>query len=133
MNCHILVGKKHYKLVPVKKNIPKQPHPEDVIDMAIKDILTSGNPHSFSVITSIQRTLRQFHISSAVEAYEILAEAYLRGKAALQRGKEIRNPHAWLRGASLKIIRELHRKLSLQHCVDPEVLDFLSIVCQKLI
>ena len=89
-----------------------QPHQPsaDILDLAIEEILGKGNPVSYSTLTTIQRSLRQFHLTSRIETTEVLAEAYLRGKKFLRSGKMINNPHAWLKKTAFNIVREYSRK-----------------------
>ncbi|NET32534.1 MAG: sigma-70 family RNA polymerase sigma factor [Cyanothece sp. SIO1E1] len=93
------------------------------LDIAIQEILHRNNPRSYSVITTIERFLRQFHLSSQVEAHEILSEAYLRGTKFLQNGGTINNPYAWLKATSLNIIREQSRKYNREQLTSPELMD----------
>ncbi|MDJ0708434.1 MAG: sigma-70 family RNA polymerase sigma factor [Leptolyngbyaceae cyanobacterium MO_188.B28] len=99
---------------------------EDVLDKAIKEILNPENPDPYSTIPYITRTLRQFHLSSRIEAGDILFEAYMRGKTRLRKGTIIRDARAWLRVTAFNIIREKYRKLKLQPPTDPDLLDFIS-------
>lgn len=104
--------------------LPSQPPPEDVLDFALEEILGRGNPYSYSVLTTIERMLRQFRLSTRVDACDVLIEAYLRGKKQTQAGVRIENPHAWLKGTCFHIIRERKRKLK-DHPTDPQILDCL--------
>lgn len=103
---------------------------EDVLDLAIEEILGRDNPYSYSMLTAIERFLRQFRLSSRVEAYEVLAEAYLRGKKLMQTGQVIENPHAWLRSTSFNIVRERSRKLKHQP-IDPHLVASLVSDAQE--
>ena len=101
-------------------NAPLQPHlpSEDILNLAIEEIFGKGNPSAYSTLTAIERSLRQFHLTSRIEASEILAEAYLRGKKFLQTGQMINNPHAWLKKTAFNIIREHSRKFR-KYLVEP--------------
>jgi DNA-directed RNA polymerase specialized sigma24 family protein len=108
-------------------NTPLQPHSpsEDILDLAIEDILGKDNPSAYSTLTTIERSLRQFHLNSQIEAAEILAEAYLRGKKFLQSGQVINNPHAWLKKTAFNVIRERSRQCR-KHRVEPYEEDKIS-------
>lgn len=101
-------------------NTPLQPHSasEDILDLAIEDIMGKDNPSAYATLTAIERSLRQFHLNSRMEAAEILAEAYLRGKKFLQSGQTISNPHAWLKKTAFNVIRERSRQCR-KHRVEP--------------
>ncbi|MCG8368690.1 MAG: hypothetical protein MJA27_35820 [Pseudanabaenales cyanobacterium] len=104
---------------------------EDVLDKAIKEILNPENPDPYSTIPYITRTLRQFHLSSRLEASDILFEAYMRGKMRVRTGTIIRDARAWLRATSFNVVREKYRKLKLQPPTDPDLLDFMSKATEK--
>jgi len=91
-------------------SLPFEAPPQDVLDHALDEILGKGNPYSYSVLTALERSLRQHRLSPLIEAYEILNEAYLRGKKQLQAGLTIYNPHAWLKYTGFNVIRERRRK-----------------------
>ena len=105
--------------------MPATPRPKDVLDIAVQDILDHDSPYSYSTYTAVQRYLRQFNLFSRIEPYEVLVDAYLRGKKALRCGETIHNPHAWLKRTAYNIIREHYRKLSAQQLHEAESLDFL--------
>ena len=99
--------------------------PQDVMDYALEEILTKRNPYAYSTLTAIQRTLRQYQLSPRIEAYEVLNEAYLRGKKYLQTGKDIRNPHAWLKATAFRVVCERRRKL-VAGLLEPHLIDALE-------
>ncbi|MGQ4647027.1 hypothetical protein [Lyngbya aestuarii] len=99
--------------------------PEDALDTAIGEVLGSNNPHSYSTITFIERRLIQFKLSSRLEAHEILNEAYLRGKEFIGSGGTITNPHSWLKGTCLNIIREKNRQQYREQLTAPELVELL--------
>ncbi|MEP0914045.1 hypothetical protein NDI45_24350 [Leptolyngbya sp. GB1-A1] len=100
---------------------------KDVLDLAIHDILAPNSPYAYSTLTFIQRILHQFKLTSRLEASDILADAYLRGKKFLQQGGEIQHAHAWLKRTAYNIIREQSRLLSPQYLVQP---DSVEIFCR---
>lgn len=102
---------------------PKFPQRQDPLDQAIEEILGKENPAAYSVFTAAERMVRQFKLD--MEAYGLLFEAYLCGKKALQQGKEIRNPHAWLRGAAYNVAREKSRKRRRVHSYSPDIIDVI--------
>ncbi len=102
--------------------LPADAPAQDVFDQALSDILGKDNPHAYPILMAIQRTLRQYHLADQYEVYEILHEAYLRGKKKLQVGEVIRNPYAWLKATSFHIIYERKRK-QRSSSTDPQVIE----------
>jgi DNA-directed RNA polymerase specialized sigma24 family protein len=109
----------------IKSTPPPEDLPEDSLDTAIKEILGKGNPHSYSTITTIKRFLLQFHLASRFEAYDILNEAYIRGREYIRSGGVISNPHSWLKGTCFNIIREISRKQNKEQLLAPEFVEFV--------
>ncbi|MEL6250010.1 MAG: hypothetical protein AAFY78_19040 [Cyanobacteria bacterium J06648_16] len=85
--------------------------PPDTLDIALAEILGTGNSYAYSAIATVRRHLHTFHLTHFFEPNEILFEAYLRGKAVQRRGELIRNPHAWLKSTAFNIVREKSRKV----------------------
>lgn len=104
-----------------QESFPNFPEKEDCFDQAIEEILGKQNPSAYSVFTAIERMVRQFKLDT--EAHGLLFEAYLRGKKALQQGKEIRKPQAWLKGVAYNIAREKYRKGKKTHTYSPDIID----------
>jgi DNA-directed RNA polymerase specialized sigma24 family protein len=100
--------------------------PEDALNAAVIEVLGKHNPHAYSTISFIQRSLLQFHLATQFEAHEILNDAYVRGREFIRSGGIIRNPHSWLKSTSLNIIRENSRKQKREPLVDPEVAELIS-------
>lgn len=65
---------------------------QDVFDQALSEILSKDNAHAYTLLTTIQRTLQQYHLDAQFEAYEILHEAYLRGKKSSRPEKLFATP-----------------------------------------
>ena len=103
--------------------LPKFPQRQDILDQAIEEILGKENPAAYSVFTAAERIIRQFSLD--MEAHGLLFEAYLCGKKALQQGKKIRNPHAWLKGTAYNIAREKSRKRKRTYSYAPDILDVI--------
>lgn len=99
--------------------------PEDALDAATIEILAKNNPHAYSTISFIHRSLMQFNLASQFDAHEILNEAYVRGREFIESGGIIRNPHSWLKSTSLNIIREKSRKQKREPLIDPEVVELI--------
>ncbi|PZV19862.1 MAG: hypothetical protein DCF21_06505 [Leptolyngbya sp.] len=95
---------------------------QDVFDQVLSEILGKDNPHAAPILSAIQRTLKQYHLTDQYEAYEILHEAYLRGKKKLQTGEVIRSPYAWLRSTAFHVIYERKRK-HRSSATDPQVME----------
>ncbi|PSN16318.1 hypothetical protein C7293_03180 [filamentous cyanobacterium CCT1] len=102
--------------------LPADAPAQDVFDQALSDILGKDNPHAYTILSAIQRTLNQYHLNTQYEAYEILHEAYLRGKKKLQAGEVIRNPYAWLKATAFHVIYERKRK-HRANATDPQVIE----------
>ncbi len=100
--------------------------PEDALDTAVIEVLGKRNPHAYSTITFIDRSLMQFNLATRLEAHEVLNEAYVRGKQFIRSGGIIRNPHSWLKKTSLNIIREMKRKQKKEQPIDPDVVELIS-------
>ncbi|MEA5450535.1 hypothetical protein VB780_18290 [Leptolyngbya sp. CCNP1308] len=102
--------------------LPADAPAPDVFDQALSEILGQDNPHAYPILSAIQRTLQQYHLEAQFEAYEILHEAYLRGKRKLQTGEVIRNPYAWLKATAFHVIYERKRKHRTS-ATDPQVME----------
>ena len=100
---------------------PEFVEPQDCFDQALEEILGPDNPTAYSVFTAMERMVRQFNLD--VEAHGLLFDAYLCGKKALQQGKVIRNPKAWLKGAAFNLAREKHRKRRKTCAYAPNLMD----------
>jgi DNA-directed RNA polymerase specialized sigma24 family protein len=95
---------------PAQDFFETDPPAPDIFDRALTDILGKSNPQAYATISVIQRLLAQYRLTSHTEAYEVLHEAYLRGKKKLKTGEEIHNAHAWLKATAFHIISERKRK-----------------------
>ncbi len=98
----------------------------DVFDQALTEILGQDHPQAYSTMGFIQRTLKQYRLASQFEPFEILHEAYLRGKQKLQTGETITNAHAWLRSTAFYIISERKRK-DRDGATEPHILDAIVV------
>ena len=107
---------------PSKSKLSKKASEQDVFDQVLSEILGNDNPYAAPIISAIQRTLRQYHLTDQYEAHEILHEAYLRGKKKLQTGGVIRNPYAWLRVTAFQVIYE-HKRKHRSSATDPQVME----------
>ncbi|MEO0868988.1 MAG: sigma-70 family RNA polymerase sigma factor, partial [Cyanobacteria bacterium J06642_11] len=86
----------------------------DVLDLALSEILGNGNSYAYSTLATVRRHLYQFRLIHQFEPYEILFEAYIRGKACQRKGEQIYNPHAWLKRTAFNIVREKSRQTQRQ-------------------
>lgn len=86
----------------------------DVLDLALSEILGNGNSYAYSTLATVRRHLYQFRLIHQYEPYEILFEAYLRGKSRQRTGDVIHNPHAWLKRTAFNIVREKSRQAQRQ-------------------
>lgn len=111
-----------------EKERQEQTCPYHRLNAAIVEIFNEDSPHAYSSIAAVDRHLRQFHLSSQVEAYEIYHEAYLRGRKFIEGGGNIYNPIAWLKGTAFKIVREKSRKQRKECPSDPQSSVFDNLV-----
>ena len=86
----------------------------DVLDLALSEILGKDNSYAYSTLATVRRHLYQFRLMHQFEPYEILFEAYLRGKIRQRGGEAIYNPHAWLKRTAFNIVREKSRQAQRQ-------------------
>lgn len=99
--------------------------PQEALDSAVVEVLGKDNPHAYSTISFVQRSLMQFNLATQYEAHEILNDAYLRGREYIQSGGIIRSPYSWLKSTSLNIIREHSRQQKKIQTLDPELVELL--------
>jgi DNA-directed RNA polymerase specialized sigma24 family protein len=107
---------------PTQRIFETEPPRPDILDQALTDILGKSNPQAYATIGVIQRLLAQYRLTAHTEAYEILHEAYLRGKKKLQSGETIHNAHAWLKATAFHIVSERKRK-KRAGLKDPHILE----------
>jgi DNA-directed RNA polymerase specialized sigma24 family protein len=98
---------------------------EDAFNAAALEVLGKDNPYAYTSISSIHRTLMQFHLASKFQAHDIFNEAYVRGIQFIRSGGTILNPHAWLRRTCFNIIREISRKQKKEKVLDPELVELI--------
>ncbi|MEM7065025.1 MAG: hypothetical protein AAF572_17935 [Cyanobacteria bacterium P01_B01_bin.77] len=96
----------------------------DVLDLALSEILGTGNSYAYSTLATVRRHLYQFRLIHQYEPYEILFEAYLRGKARQRNGETIYNPHAWLKRTAFNIVREKSRQAQRQSAQSYEDIEY---------
>ncbi|MGD1854197.1 MAG: RNA polymerase sigma factor [Leptolyngbyaceae cyanobacterium] len=96
----------------------------DVLDLALSEILGSNNSYAYSTLATVRRYLYQFRLMHQFEPYEILFEAYLRGKARQRTGEVIRNPHAWLKRTAFNVVREKSRQAQRQAAQSYEEIEY---------
>lgn len=118
-------------------NLPTESPVQDIFDQALTEILGKDNPQAVSLLSSVQRTLRQYRLTTHFEACEILHEAYLRGKKKLQSGETIHNVYAWLKVTAFHVIYERRRKYRAgttePHILEATILDDRINLLQQLI
>lgn len=88
-------------------------------DAEIKALLQSDNPDAYSILTYIQRCLKQFNLSQRYHPNDIFHDAYVPAIESLLAGKKIENCLAWIRATALNIIREHNRDAQKSHLVEP--------------
>jgi RNA polymerase sigma factor (sigma-70 family) len=88
-------------------------------DAEIKALLKPDNPDAYSLLTHIQRCLKQFNLSQRYHPNDILHDTYLRAIEGLEAGKKIENCLAWIRATAYNIIREYSRDAQKSHLVEP--------------
>jgi RNA polymerase sigma factor (sigma-70 family) len=79
---------------------------DEEISHLFKEFSTTG----LSTFNFVNRMLRQFRLNGEHSAESILTEAYVRGIASIEKGRQIKHPTAWIRSAALLVIRELSRE-----------------------
>lgn len=72
-------------------------------------LLQAQSPRARSLLSFVQRTLRQYHLEGLHHEFEIFNEAYMRGVTCILKGKSIKSPRAWMRTTTLYVICELSR------------------------
>ncbi|TVP66545.1 MAG: hypothetical protein EA342_11560 [Leptolyngbya sp. LCM1.Bin17] len=95
---------------------------QDVFDRALANVLSQDNPQAYTLIRVIQSTLNQYRLGNHMEVFEVLHEAYLRGKKKLQAGETIHNAQAWLKATAIHVIYERKRKQRFS-AVEPHLLE----------
>lgn len=88
-------------------------------DAEIKALLQSDNSDAYSLLTYIQRCLKQYNLSQRYQPNDVLNETYIRGIYYLNSGKIIENCLAWIRVTALNIVREYSRDAQKSHLVEP--------------
>lgn len=96
----------------------------DVLDLALSEILGKDNSYAYSTLATVRRHLYQFRLMHQFEPYEILFEAYLRGKKRQRDGEVICNPHAWLKRTTFNIVREKSRQAQRQSSQSYEEVEY---------
>lgn len=86
----------------------------------IQSVLEPGNPEYKSLAGYVGRLLIQFKLRGSYEIAEIINIAYCRGIDAIDAGKEIYNPVAWLKRTCLHVIHELSRSRKKVQSLDEE-------------
>jgi DNA-directed RNA polymerase specialized sigma24 family protein len=83
---------------------------KEIFTEAVQPIWGLNNQNTTSSVwVSIRKKLNQFQLAQSYSEAHILAEAYCRGIAAIEKGKTIQNPVAWMRLTSYNYICELSR------------------------
>lgn len=96
-------------------------------DAEVFSVLYSKGSEMFSIFAFIQRTLGQFRLKGVVDIPDVFNEAYMRGVEAINSGKKIAKPIAWLRATAFNIIRELSREWKERQKVSPDLLECSSL------
>jgi len=90
------------------------------LNYTIASILDPNDSRAFSFKANIKNRIRQFNLTSQLDANEVINEAYKRAIAAIDRGKEIEYWQAWLKVTCFNIVREQSRARKRQPSVDPQ-------------
>jgi RNA polymerase sigma factor (sigma-70 family) len=84
---------------------------ENILSLSIIDRNSYSGKISGGVLYAfIRRQLQRYQLSGGYSENDILHEAYIRCRKAIDHGIEVKNQQAWLRGCSINIIREILRK-----------------------
>lgn len=76
---------------------------------AVKDAYKKENRDSLSLWMSVQAELRRYNLEKACPTSTVLHASFLRGIRAIDHGKPMPNPSAWIRLTCRNIIREKNR------------------------
>jgi DNA-directed RNA polymerase specialized sigma24 family protein len=80
------------------------------LNRAISAVLKKNDDNVLSLYLLIASQLKQYNLQDSYNAAFILNECYVRGVRAIDQGKSISSPIAWLRLTSRNVIRELGRE-----------------------
>lgn len=81
----------------------------EALHHAIKAIYAPEDPDTLSLLVSVTAELRRYKLDRAYTAADVINEAFVRAIAAINKGKSIPAPIAWLRLACRYIIKEKSR------------------------
>lgn len=85
---------------------------------AMSEAVKKENRESLTLLVSVQAELRRYDLEQAYSASTILHESFLRGIEAIDKGKPIPYPSAWLRLACRHIIKEKSRRKQRERQLD---------------
>lgn len=94
--------------------------PIERLNHAIANILNPNDSRAFSFRANVKLRIRQFHLTSHLDANEVINEAYKRAIAAIEKGQKIEHWQAWLRSTCFNIVRERSRDRKRHLTVDPQ-------------
>lgn len=92
----------------------------DRLNCTISSILDPNDSRAFSFRANIKNRIRQYNLTSHLEAHEVINEAYKRAIAAIEQGKKIEYWQAWLKATCFNIVREQSRDRKRHPSVDPQ-------------
>jgi DNA-directed RNA polymerase specialized sigma24 family protein len=79
------------------------------LNTAMEEISRKGNKDTLNFLVSVEAEIQRFGLSQRFSASTILHESYIRGITAIDSGKTIPKPFAWLRLTCRYIIKEKNR------------------------
>ena len=94
--------------------------PIERLNNTIASILDPNDSRAFSFRAKIKNCIRQFNLTSHLDAHEVINEGYKRGIAAIEKGKEIEYWQAWLKATCFNVVREHSRARKRHPPVDPQ-------------
>lgn len=94
--------------------------PIERLNHTIASILDPNDSRAFSFKANIKNRIRQYNLTSHLDANEVINEAYGRAITAIELGKEIEYWQAWLKATCFNIVREQSRDRKRHPSVDPQ-------------
>ncbi len=101
--------------------------PVERLNYAIATILDPQDSRAFSFRAYIKNRIRQYHLTSQLDANEVINEAYKRAIAAIESGKEIEQWQAWLKATCFNIVREYSRDRKRHPSIDPQSVAIVNL------
>ena len=98
-------------------------HPNDPVERlncAISSILDPRDSRAFSFKAYVKNRIRQYNLTSYLDANEVINEAYQRAISTIESGKDVQQWQAWLKTTCFNIVRERSRDRKRHPSIDPQ-------------